>query len=224
MKHIFIDFEMQPIPKRLTEKRRICRNEIIEIGAVVLDDTMSEVDSYKAFVRPAYSDAISKWVTDLTGITDQQVNAASPFEVAMKDLAEWCMGLGDDIIVYAWSGSDLEQVQKESELKGYIADENLQAMFSCWKDYQKIFGELVEAKDPVALEKALSLIGIQFTGSKHDALWDARNTAELFKAAQDEEELKAIVDSMKTWAGEKEGSTNTMGDLIDFSAILAAIA
>ena len=38
MKRIFVDFEMNPIQRRFTEARCICQNEIIEIGAVLLDD------------------------------------------------------------------------------------------------------------------------------------------------------------------------------------------
>ena len=37
MKYIVVDFEMNPVSKEFKEQKAICRNEIIEKGAVLLD-------------------------------------------------------------------------------------------------------------------------------------------------------------------------------------------
>ena len=47
MKHIFVDFEMHPIAKEFQNERKICPCEIIEFGAVMLDDDFIEISSFK---------------------------------------------------------------------------------------------------------------------------------------------------------------------------------
>ena len=38
MHNIFIDLEMHPIPRSYTDEREICSQEVIEIGAVKLNE------------------------------------------------------------------------------------------------------------------------------------------------------------------------------------------
>ncbi|MGN9136212.1 hypothetical protein ACTNDG_12440 [Clostridium sp. HCP1S3_B4] len=52
MKYIFVDFEMNPIDKKHCNICNKCSREIIEIGAVMLDEDFNKVSSYKSFVKP----------------------------------------------------------------------------------------------------------------------------------------------------------------------------
>ena len=70
--HIFLDFEMNPIPRDFREAREIARAEIVEIGAVKLDREYRLVDRYSRFVKPEYG-PIQPHITRLTGITDADV-------------------------------------------------------------------------------------------------------------------------------------------------------
>lgn len=47
-----MDFEMNQIDNSHPDELKICKNEIIEIGAVKLDDTYKEIDSFKTYVKP----------------------------------------------------------------------------------------------------------------------------------------------------------------------------
>ena len=38
MNYIIVDFEMNPIAKEYIAEKQICRSEIIEIGAVIMDE------------------------------------------------------------------------------------------------------------------------------------------------------------------------------------------
>lgn len=57
----------------------------------------------------------------------------------------------------------------------------------------------------------------------HDALCDAKNTAELFAIVRNEERcnvvLKAVMDALKP-----KNVCSTLGDMIDFGALMAQIA
>lgn len=60
MKYIVVDLEMNPIAKKYADKAAICKNEIIEIGAVLLDENFQEISSFMTYVRPEYNSEIVK--------------------------------------------------------------------------------------------------------------------------------------------------------------------
>ena len=77
MNKIFVDLEMHPIPRSFKEERQICTQEIIEIGAVKLNEQNKETDSFCEFVHPAYVQKIYAKFQKLTGITTEDVAEAS---------------------------------------------------------------------------------------------------------------------------------------------------
>ena len=53
LKHIMIDLEMNKIKKQYRDDKKLA-NELIEIGAVKMDDDFNEVDRYQSYVMPDY--------------------------------------------------------------------------------------------------------------------------------------------------------------------------
>ena len=45
MIYVFVDFEMNMIDSEYKKEKKICKSEIIEIGAVKLDEDYNEIDS-----------------------------------------------------------------------------------------------------------------------------------------------------------------------------------
>lgn len=123
MKHIVIDLEMNKIARN-SEARKICKSEIIEIGAVMLDENLQEIGNFRTYVKPEYNDKIAAEIRNLTGITDVMVANAPVFREAFRMFTNWCLGTGDEVTIYAWSDSDYNQVVKEILLKEYeLSDE-----------------------------------------------------------------------------------------------------
>ena len=87
MQHIMIDLEMNKIEKQWRGKNKLS-SELIEIGAVRMDDHFEVVDTYQSYVKPEFGtmDAV---IIDLTGITDDKVKDAPGFAEAMDDFTEW---------------------------------------------------------------------------------------------------------------------------------------
>ena len=56
MAWVFMDLEMKPVDKQFRRQRDICRQEVIEFGAVKLGEDMAETDSFRALVKPAYGE------------------------------------------------------------------------------------------------------------------------------------------------------------------------
>ena len=178
MRYIVIDLEMNKLAKQYKEERLILGREIIEIGAVVLDEWYQEIGSFKTLVKPQYNDVIEKGITKLTGITTEQVQNAPILEEAIHIFLAWCHGMNDEIIIHEWSDADLEQITKEITLKKIRLNEEDMNLLVGWSDFQKEYGEKLHLDNQVSLKNAVMYAGIDFEGHEHDALDDARNTAD----------------------------------------------
>lgn len=223
MCYIFVDCEMQSIEEAYKKERTVCPREIIEFGAVMLDGNYREVDSFKEYVKPSYAKRISPQITSLTGITQSKIVDALAFNEVFLKFVSWCRASGERFIVYAWSECDLEQVTKEMQLKKTIKTADIEEVLVNWVDFQEEYGGLVKADRKLGLKDAVDLTGQPFVGRQHDALWDARNTSELFRLSRDPDELSKLRSSMKYITGQgAEGYSSTLGDTFDFSSFCFA--
>ena len=208
MAWVFMDLEMKPVDKQFRRERDICRQEVIEFGAVKLGEDMTETDSFRALVKPALGEIPPRYA-QLTGITNDMVAEAPDFETVLGQFAAWCE---DAETVYAWSGSDLDQLRGEVKMKGI--DFPLEALAGKWADFQKIFTRAVGLKRELSLEQAVNIANINFEGHQHDALWDARNTAELFRIYRDEGRFNAIIGPLREAVNPKKQTSFTLADAL----------
>jgi DNA polymerase III epsilon subunit-like protein len=188
MNYVFVDFEMNQVSPEHKAEKKICKNEIIEIGAVKLDDKYNEIDSFKTYVKPVLG-SMAPRITKLTGITDEMLADAPHYEEVIGDFIEWC---DDSEVVYAWSENDLRQIRDESRLKSYTHPK-MDSIVNRWKDFQKEYANLIGTSKRISLSDAVFFLGENFQGAEHDALWDARNTAEVFKLSKDEDKFFKIM-------------------------------
>ena len=116
----------------------------------------------------------------LTGITTQMVYGSPKFVKAYDMFVKWCESYGADYEIYAWSETDYKQVLAEMELKQYAGKDKFLS-FDKWFDFQREFMDKMELEHIMSLEKALNYACVEYKGHMHDALCDAKNTAELFE-------------------------------------------
>ena len=175
--HIFLDFEMNPIPREFKEERSLCHAEICEIGAVKLDAEYRVVGRFSQVVRPHYA-PIAPHITKLTGITDEEVAGAPDFEQAVELFANW-IGEGRARI-YSWSLSDWYQLDDESYLKEISLPWQL---CQRWMDFQAVYTRLIglSGANPLSLKFAIGTVEQSFDGQAHRAVDDAANSAELLR-------------------------------------------
>lgn len=195
MNAIIIDLEFTKMQSKYKEERRICRHEIIEIGAIKVNENNEITDRFDAFVKPQYSE-ISTFIYQLTGITDKNVRNAKGFCEVMDDFLEW---IGDEeAIINSWSMTDKFQILKESSLKNY-KNERLEELLENWVDQQEQFSRMLEIEQSVKLSDAINGCGIEFVGREHSGMDDAYNTALLYQLMQDEKKfheiLKPVIDT-----------------------------
>ena len=79
MKHIVIDLEMNTLNNQFKDEKRICNREIIQIGAVLLDEQYQEIGYFNTLVKPQYNERIERKFEKLTGITTEMVRHAPTF-------------------------------------------------------------------------------------------------------------------------------------------------
>ena len=194
MHAVFVDFEMNPIGKEQKEARQICSGEIIEIGAVKLDEKGYEISSYKEYVRPEYTFEMNTTCQELTGITMDTLAGASHFREVYERFLHWCNETApNNYEIYAWSESDWRQLSGELRLKAVQVTQNIKWMLDHWQNFQQIYCNLLGLDRVISLDKAVSTMGEQFDGQMHDALWDARNTSKLYVLSKQKDEFKRIM-------------------------------
>lgn len=218
MKHIVIDLEMNILDKKFKDERKICGREIIQIGAVLLDDQYEEIGSFNTLVRPQYNERIERKFEKLTGITTEMVQNAPVFAEAIEQFLSWCHGLKDDIHIYQWSQSDCDQIIKELELKRICPDAKDAELLKSFQDLQKEYGETLGLSKAVSLKDAVMYAGVDFSGKEHDALDDAKNTAALLRIVRIPElrkkALESVIDAFHT-----KPIGISLGDLFHFDEL-----
>ncbi len=208
MAWVFMDLEMKPVDRQFRRQWDICRQEVIEFGAVKLGEDLTEIDSFRRLVKPVYGDIPPRYER-LTGISNQMVAEAADFGTVLAVFAAWC---DDAETVYAWSGSDLDQLRGEVRMKDMAFP--LEEMVGKWADFQKIFTRAMGLRRELSLEQAVNIANISFAGHQHDALWDARNTAELFRIYKDEERFQAVIGPLREAVNPQKPASFTLADAL----------
>lgn len=81
MKQLFLDIETTGFSREW--------NEIIELAAVLYDDQKKEMlDSFHMYARPIRG--VPQAITELTGITNEQLSGCAPEWEMLLDFCNWC--------------------------------------------------------------------------------------------------------------------------------------
>ncbi len=167
-------------------------NEIIEIGAVKLDEKLNIVDTYKQMIFPQFTKKLSGRCKRLTNITNEEVRENGiDFLDAFHDFARW--GSGDDNVYMSWSNSDLfVMTQNFTQHTGSARVDFIKN----YCDVQKYCMSFIKKEDnpngnQVSLENCAELFKINFDSEKlHRALADCYLTAECLRSVFDKDKLE----------------------------------
>jgi len=208
MLHVFVDFEMTcwRSPKEVERDQP----EIIEIGAVKLDEQFRLIDTFSMYIKPEINTQITKTCTELTGITNEVLAGAPAFAEGMKLFMDW---IGrSDVKIYSWGKDDKEQLEQEFRVKGLSP--GLPAPFRKWRNFQSIFMRVFDFNRRIGLTVAMDLLGFDFVGQQHKAVDDALNSAKLLMLIKDPVRFKEKKEQLSKVYNRKETFTSTIGDLL----------
>ena len=146
------------------------RGEVIQIGAVKLDNKLNICGSYSIIVKPKYFTKIHRHVMLLTGISQSKMDAGVSLTDAVSGFRKFC---GDDYAFITWGPDDIPMLKENL---------NVNKLDASWLDHiydlqsiyaKQILGEKLQA----SLEDAMERLQIPQTLPAHDALNDAYFTA-----------------------------------------------
>ena len=215
MVHIVVDLEMNAIPNRYQKERLYAKMEIIQIGAIALNETYQEMDSYATYVKPQYDDKVEDFYTHLTGITTQMIGQAPCFKDAIHAFFLWIEHFDGEIEMVSWSMSDRQQIVQEACLKEYAFDTFETYVLDQWTDLQLEFDGLAFMDHRTSLADACQVAGLSLEGKLHNGLDDARNTAHLLQILRDDDLFEKTFG--KVYHYQEKSRPTTIGDVIDFS-------
>ena len=86
MKYVVIDLEMNPVDRDFREVKKHMKEEVIEFGAVRLDENFQQEAEFQCYVEPEYG-KIKKHITNLTGIKQEMVTMPRLFSALWTGLA-----------------------------------------------------------------------------------------------------------------------------------------
>ncbi len=155
MNYVILDLEWDSAYHKLHKK---FVNQILQIGAVKLDENFNIVDIFDVTVKSSICKRVSRRFTELTGITKEMMLNGIPLFDAVNKYNDW---LGDNTVTITWSNSDLYTI---AENEKYILNDK-KFKIDKYLDLQKfIQGELRllghEIKSQISLSHAAELLGI----------------------------------------------------------------
>ena len=146
------------------------RGEIIEIGAVKLNEDMSPGEEFTIDVKPVYFRRMHYKVKKITGFDKERLSHGYSFPDAMEKFRAWC---GDDVTFLTWGCDDQGILEQNIIIHDLDWD-----WIAGWVNLQMIYNlQTGGDKNQKSLASAMEHFGIEQTRVAHDALGDAYNTA-----------------------------------------------
>lgn len=155
--------------------------EIIEIGAVMINDYGEELGSYNRFILPIVCPTLSPFCKKLTSITQEDVNKAKTFPTVIEEFQDWAEVFDEDYMLCSWGDFDR---------KIFISNCELHKMESDWAEQhinlKQQYREIKNYSKAIGLKAAVRKEGFEFTGTHHRGISDAENLAKIFTKYLDE--------------------------------------
>ena len=185
-KYVIFDLEMCKVGKNKRTDMFPYAKELIQIGAVLMDEAYTIIDWFATYVTPQFG-ALDLDIIKLTGITREKLKGAPSTAEALARFSEW---IPEDAVLVEWSDNDRDQFYNELYGKD-IYDDKLEDLLEEIIDCQEAFGEKMNSERQYMLSEALIIADINnYSDGAHDALVDAMNTAMLFRKIKTEKEFK----------------------------------
>ena len=175
MNYIVLDMEWnQPWPGSPSSKKVLpvnIRGEIIQIGAVRINEEQFVEDEFQIMIKPKYYRHLNRRVSKLTGIKEAKLREEGvSFPEAIELFRRWC---GEDIVFLTWGFDDIGILRENLRLFGLEED-----WTERWFNAQMIFNAQTDGStSQKALKTAMEMFSIEATRPAHDALGDAYHTA-----------------------------------------------
>jgi DNA polymerase III epsilon subunit-like protein len=180
MNYIVFDLEWNQSPHGKRYENKQLPFEIIEIGAVKLNEKKEQIDTFHRLIRPQVYNWIHDSIHEVIHVDYRELTGGVPFQQAVREFLDWC---GSEWYFFTWGNQDVMELQRN--MKFY----HLLPLLSgpvIYYDVQKLFSIRYEdRKSRRSLEYAIDALGIEKTEGFHRALADAAYTAAVLQHIED---------------------------------------
>lgn len=177
MNYIVFDLEWNQSPHGKIGEQESLPFEILEIGAIKLDENREYVDRYEGIVRPQVYREFHYETKKIIGTElSEYIKTGRIFSVVAKEFLKWC---GEQPVFCTWGLLDLTELQRNMKYYGlsYLLEGPIR-----YYDVQKLFSYAYEdRKVRRTLEYAVEFLGIPESEPFHRAVHDAFYTSEVFQ-------------------------------------------
>lgn len=216
MCYIVLDLEFNRHPETLQNFELLGRKypyEIIQIGAIKMDQSFLTLSSFDSLVKPTFYSKIDPFIHELTGISTNHLDEAKPFMEVYQDFLDFIGSAKENTVFIVWGMSDMKELFRNASYhnldtkllpRKYI---NLQPYVSLHLKYPK--------NKPLSLRYSLEQLGISMNIPFHSAINDAFYTGEIFKLIYNKDMHPKNYDpsnAFKTLRGRKQ--------VIDFDSLI----
>ena len=182
MNYIVFDLEWNQGSTKRDRKRKELPFEIVEIGAVRLNDALQQTGTFHRLIRPQVYRYMHRITGGIIHLTMEDLQQGDLFPEVAADFLAFC---GEEYVFCTWGSLDLTELQRNL---AFYQLEKLSDKPIPYYDVQKLFalslGE--SARVQHGLENAVRMLEIDEDEPFHRALGDAHYTARIF-ARMDEE-------------------------------------
>ncbi len=166
--------------------------ETIEIGAVMLAaESLESLEEFCSFVRPVRHPQLTYFCSQLTSITQAQVETASLYPEVISTFKNWLSSYAD-FVFCSWGDYDKTQLQRDSDYHHLpfpisAPHLNLKKQFSLAQHLPKKYG----------MDQALQMAGMELIGTHHRGIDDVRNMVRLMPYILGRKALAAKLETPK---------------------------
>ena len=156
--------------------------EIIEIGAVRLNEDKEITGYFNRFIRPQVYKKMHFMTQKVIRIRMKDLEKEETFIPVMEDFLSWC---GENFVFCTWGSLDLTQLQYNMQFYGMkpLGEGPIEYL-----DIQKLFSLYFEdGKSRRALEHAVDFLELSKSEDFHQADSDAKYTALIFQKIENRE-------------------------------------
>lgn len=159
-------------------------HEIIEFPVVVIDlrNGGEVVDEFHSYVRPTVNSTLTDFCSQLTGISQEQVDSAPTLPEVLAQFDEWRLARD-----FAWTAERKDfafAADGPWDLRYFLHGEcsrkgiEKPAYFDKWCNVKSLFADFYRVK-ACKIHKMLELQGMRFEGRLHSGIDDTRNIARI---------------------------------------------
>ncbi len=184
MYYVIMDLEWN---NSYNKTRKCFVNEILEIGAVLVDEELDVIDTFSVIIRSQLIKKLSGRVKNLTHISNEDMISGVSFQRAISDFIKWIGGR--NCVFMSWGNSDIRVLVDNFSM---FCGMNSIPFLTQYVDLQKYCQEFIVnvSNQQIGLMNAAVEMGIDISGcSFHRALEDSLLGLRCLKKCFDREHL-----------------------------------